>query len=427
MESNRLKETLLELDAWRRLSQPASGQHLIHQIGEALYRLQGWQWYALAECDGKTVRVRVLSEAGKPKANLSYPLEESPCRQLYHDSHDIGLMIYCNNVKRFPYWTLLQHLPVRSYLGMRLADTVDHRQYHLFALHSQLVEESALPRSLFTSACARVLNDLKHRQQRSDLMQLQQVTECPSLSLALVDKEFRLRWASPGFSANLGSPVDGMLSLPIQQLFSKLDAHAFSLCQSYPISVTHPWQDEEGNPEYLQLKLSQVSDGYVIQLAKQGAQMATLAHQPNHLASRLEQELARLQRKGEVAALVFVDFRAGINAMHSHEHWQEFAIDQIASTVRKEDFVATLDRQVVLLTACFDNHGEVPRTQLTAITDKIDRVLSQNQIPSGFQGEHQIKIRLITSWDSDIDHLLSADNATDWRGKTANNGEVAIT
>ncbi|WP_028114845.1 hypothetical protein [Ferrimonas kyonanensis] len=431
MDNQLLQDKVKEADVWRRMAQPASGTALVHQIAHCLYRLQGWPWVALAEVDHHQVHLRVLSEAGKPKAVFSYPLEESPCRLLYPDGQQADFQVFSNNLKRYPHWRLLQQLPARTYFSQRLGDAIDHRQYHLIALHHLLVDESRLPKTLMSTAMRQVAQDKRHHSQSRELLQLQQITQHPSVAMAYVDNRQRLAWASPGLCQLLGSPLNALLLQPVSTLFSSLDTSHLAVCREQPLSLRQHWNSADGGHKQLTLSLASLADGVLIHVHDPlHGDEPDSDNPPEQLAHRLEQELARLQRKQEVAALLFIEFGLSdtlTDPEQALEQLQQLTLPLVQSVVRKEDYVAQLGHRLVLLTACFDNQGEVPRNQLTAIADKINRKLAPALRHADFCRSYQIKIRLITSWDSDIEQVLDSDNATVWLSNGANNQEVAIT
>ncbi|SDJ24312.1 hypothetical protein SAMN04488540_10673 [Ferrimonas sediminum] len=431
MENQLLQDKVKEADVWRRMAQPACGDALMHQIAHCLYRLQGWPWVALAEVDHQQVHLRVLSEAGKPKPVFSYPLEESPCRLLYPVGQQADFQVFCNNLKRYPHWRLMQQLPARTYFAQRLGDAIDHRQYHLIALHHLLVDEARLPKTLMSTAMRQIAQDKQRHRESKELLQLQQITQHPSVAMAYVDSRQRLGWASPGLCQLLDSPLNALLLQPVSTLFSSLQGSHLAMCREQPLSLRQHWICANGEHKDLTLSLASLADGVLIHVHDPvHPDLPDSDNQPEQLANRLEQELARLQRKQEVAALLFIEF-----ALSDTQTDPELAVDQLQqlslpllqSVVRKEDYVALLGHRLVLLTACFDNQGEVPRNQLTAIADKINQKLAPALRHADFCHSYQIKIRLITSWDSDIEQVLDSDNATVWMSNGANNQEVAIT
>ncbi|WP_417347515.1 hypothetical protein [Ferrimonas sp.] len=423
MDNQLLHDKVKEIEAWRRLAQPAEGEALLHHIGLSLYRLQGWPWVALAEIVDNQVYLLAISEAGSPKAGFSYPLEDAPCRLLYPSGEHADFMVFSNNMRRFTHWGLLQQLPVRSYLAQRLSDTQDHRQYHLIALHNNLVEEHSLPKTLMATSARRLAAEIRQKAEHRELVRLQKITQHPSLALAFVDEQQRLEWASPGLSHLLGSPLNAMIHQPINRLFPQVSGANLAISRQQPVHLQQICTLGNGQREALVISIHGLPEGFLLNVAPPLPDaLFAEEEQPQQLAGRLEQELARLQRKEEVAALLFVDFVSLGEDPIGEDHLSRllsWGAEQLRNVVRKEDFVSRLGDQLVVLTACFDHHGEVPRNQLTAIAAKVDARLKQNPPLEALPINHNLRIRLITSWDSDIDEVLDASHATIWQPQAA--------
>ncbi|TKB50501.1 hypothetical protein FCL40_04955 [Ferrimonas sediminicola] len=419
MDSQHLHEKIKEVEAWRRLAQAAEGESLLHHIGLSLYRLQGWPWVALAEVAKGQVHILLLSEAGSPKAVPSYTLEDAPCRMLYPAGEHADFMLFSNNMRRFPQWGLLKQLPVRSYLAQRLSDTRDHRHYHLIALHNNLVEEQNLPKTLVATAARRMAVEIRQKAEHRELARLQQITQHPALALAYVNDRQQLEWASPGLSQLLGSPLTALLHQPVSRLFPMVTPANLAHSRQQPVQLNQICTLADGQRQSLEIAIHSMTDGFLLSLVAPHRGGTLIGEpQPQQLTGRLEQELARLQRKGEVSALLFVDF-SGPEADPLIEDQLErvlsWGAEQLRGVLRKEDFVSRLGNRLVVLTACFDHHGEVPRNQLTAIAAKVDTRLSLGVPMEGVAVCHSLRIRLITSWDSDIDEVLDPAHATPWQ------------
>ncbi|GAA4902973.1 hypothetical protein GCM10023333_41390 [Ferrimonas pelagia] len=112
-----------------------------------------------------------------------------------------------------------------------------------------------------------------------------------------------------------------------------------------------------------------------------------------------------------MAALVFIM----ADKQAAPPDWQQIT-RYVRPSLRAEDLVAQISPHVLgALTACFDHQGSAPRTQLQAITTKLHQQLS---LAAQQMGQHlplQLKVRVITQWDHNIEELLDPAGATPWQ------------
>ncbi|SHG86691.1 nucleotidyl cyclase domain-containing protein [Ferrimonas marina] len=392
-------------DAWRILAQAASGNALLQAVNQACFRATGWPIAALAQRLDDQVRLVAISDRGQLQPTGVYPLEQAPCQLLYRPHHPEHSHLLCGHLERFPLWRLRQQWGLQSYYACRIDTPLG--EFHLFLADRQRRAEQELPRTLLNTAAQRIAADLVARQQQLHQQQLEQALQVNPQAFVRIDPQGRMRDPSYGLSALWQCPLADLQDSD----WTRWQQHRPALLGPL-VRGDQPSSGPAVDGYQAQLLPIDPASGHLLVLTPSQANALPLSQGlPNQqdFRERLRQELARLARNQQVAALIFIQYQG--------EHtppWPELAAD-LRQVLRSEDVVAQLDaNSLALLTACFDHHGEAPRQQIQAIANKVDKQVSQWIQACSLEGESQLAVRLITQWDHDLTQLLDPEEATRW-------------
>ncbi|MBY5991638.1 hypothetical protein [Ferrimonas balearica] len=406
-------------EGWRRLAQAARGEALVHQAAQAFYSEGRWTLLVLAQRDGDHVRVLTASQGGQPLALADYELEQAPCRVLYQAERLVDSLIYCPNLRRYAAWPLARQFELGCYLGRKLDLPAALGEFHLFLMDKLSRSEKELPQRLMNTVAERLAADLLHQAERAELQTLRQLQQAAPFAFARLAPWGTLHQVSKGMAELLGAPSSELNGQPLAdhlELGTGLSVKAL-LARTSELRQPCQVQLANGHSRTMALQLVPLDShlGYLLSLAPTeetdpvaDPSMPLSNHQQLH--SRLHQELSRLHRNHQVAALFFI----GIETENSPEPaaWAQLA-ERVRPLLRSEDLVAQLDdHHLAVLTACFDHHGEPPRAQMNAIAGKLHQQVVDWQAPLG--GKLVFRGRVVTPWDNDPMEVLDPGKASDW-------------
>jgi len=123
------------------------GEAPCRAVVSALARISGWRWAGVSRLAESGTRVEVLAwwDSGEPGRCFTYPLEGSPCQQVFEGP---GYCLIPDVAARFPADVDLARMGARLYAGLVLRDAAGGVCGHVFLLHDALRPDAALAEPL---------------------------------------------------------------------------------------------------------------------------------------------------------------------------------------------------------------------------------------------------------------------------------------
>lgn len=408
------------IEAWRRLAKAGTGQALIHQIAQAFMYEGRWPLFALAQRQGNRARLIVVSQGGTNLAVSDYALENAPCGLLYKQPLAEDTLVFCTNMRPFQGWPLLQQFDARSYVAKKVDVPANIGSFHIFLMDRVSRSERDIPRTMLATAAQRIAEDINHQAEKHELNALRQTVLHGSHASAIITPSGHLDYVSRGMAELMGLSIEEVNNQPLSSLISldpKVNLSA-ALASNDTTELTTRIKINQ-QPQFMKIEITPlpVAIGHMITLAQvqqtlQEPQFDDQLLTHDQLADRLQQELARIHRNGQVAAILFVGLEGVSNVFD--EQWTQLAAE-FKELLRSEDLIAQLDQSnLAILTACFDHQGKAPRQQMNAIALKLYNQAKQWRSKHDFKNELRFKARLITCWDHDPDNILEQEKAANW-------------